>query len=104
VILYRCGTWSLTLKEGHRLRVFENMMLRISGPKQDEVTRKWRQMHNEELRTLFFLPSIIRKIKQRRMRWAGHVVLMGRRGTHTCYWWKGKKEDTTRKTKTKVGG
>jgi hypothetical protein len=66
------------IKGGHRLRVFENMMLTISGPKMDEVAGKWRQLQNEELRTLYFLPSIIRMIKQRRMRWAGHVVLMGR--------------------------
>jgi hypothetical protein len=59
----------------HRLRVFENRMLRRKfGPKKDEVTRGWRKLHNEELRGLYFSPSIIRIIKSRRMKWAGHVV------------------------------
>jgi hypothetical protein len=58
--------------------VFENRVLRrIFGPKRDEVTGEWRKLHNEELRDLYFLPSIIRIIKSRRMRWAGHVTRMG---------------------------
>jgi hypothetical protein len=69
VILYGCETWSLTLNEAHRLRVFENRVLwRIFGPKRDEVTEEWRKLHNEELRDLYSLPSIIRIIKLRRMR------------------------------------
>jgi hypothetical protein len=78
-----CGSvWveicSLTLREEHRLRVFENRVLRrIFGPKRDEVTREWRKLHNEELRDLYSSPSIIRIIKSRRMRWAGHVAGMG---------------------------
>jgi hypothetical protein len=60
---------SLTLKEEHRLREFENRVLRrISGPKRDEVTREWRKLHTEELRDLYSSPSIIRIIKSRRMR------------------------------------
>jgi hypothetical protein len=78
VILYGCETWSLTLKKEHRLRVFENKVLRrIFGPKRDEVTGEWRKLHNEELRDLYSSPCIIRLIKPRRMRWAGHVARMG---------------------------
>jgi hypothetical protein len=75
VILYGCETWSLTLKEEHRLRVFENKVLRrIFGPKRDEVMGRWRKLHNEELCDLYSSPSIVRIIKSRRMRWAGHVA------------------------------
>jgi hypothetical protein len=72
VILYGCETWSLTLREEHRLRMFENKVLRrIFRPKRDEVTGGWRKLHNEELRDLYSSSSIIRIIKSRRMRWAG---------------------------------
>jgi hypothetical protein len=82
VVLYGCETWSQTLREEHRLRVFENRVLRrIFGPKRDEVTEEWRKLHNEGLHDLYSSPSIIRIIKVRRMRWAGHVARMGRRGT-----------------------
>jgi hypothetical protein len=78
VVLYGCETWSLTLREKHRLRVFENRVLRgIFGPKRDEVTGEWRNLHNEELRDLYSSPSIIRIIKSRRLRLAGHVARMG---------------------------
>jgi hypothetical protein len=77
VVLYGCETWSLTLREEHRLRVFENRVLkRIFGPKRVEVTGEWRKLHNEELRDLYSSPSIIRIVKLRRMRWAGHVARM----------------------------
>jgi hypothetical protein len=70
---------SLTLREEHRLRVFENRVLRtIFGLKRDEVTGGWRKLHNEELHGLYSSPSIVRVIKARRMRGAGHVALMGR--------------------------
>jgi hypothetical protein len=78
VVLYGCDTWSLTLREENRLRVFENRVLRrIFGPKRDEVTGEWRKLHNEELRNLYSSPDIIRQVKSRRMRWAGHVARMG---------------------------
>jgi hypothetical protein len=77
VVLYGCETWSLTLRKDHRLRVFENRMLRIVGPKRDEVTGEWRKLHNEELRDLYSLPSVIRIIKSRRTRWTGHVARRG---------------------------
>jgi hypothetical protein len=68
----------LTLREEHRLRVFENRVLRrIFGPKRDEVTGDWRKLHKEGLRDLYSSPSIIRIIKSRRMRWAGHLARMG---------------------------
>jgi hypothetical protein len=77
-VLYGCETWSLTLREEHRLRVFENRVLkRIFGPKRDEVTGEWRRLHNEELNDLYSSPNIIRMIKLRRMSWAGHVACMG---------------------------
>jgi hypothetical protein len=69
------------LREEHKLRVFENRVLRrIFGPKRDEVTGEWRKLHNEELRDLYSSPSIIRIIKSWRMRWAGHVARMGEKG------------------------
>jgi hypothetical protein len=78
VVLYWCETWSLTLREEHRLRVFENSFLRkIFGPKRDDVTEEWRKLHNEELHNLYSSPDIIRQVKSRRMRWAGHVARMG---------------------------
>jgi hypothetical protein len=76
--LYGCITWSLTLREEHRLRVSENRVLRrIFGPKGNEVTEGWRKLHNEELHNLYSSPSIIRMIKTRRMKWAGHVARIG---------------------------
>ncbi|KAJ4442239.1 hypothetical protein ANN_12105 [Periplaneta americana] len=78
VVLYGCETWTLTLREEHRLKVFENKVLRkISVAKRDEVTGEWRKLHNTELHALYSSPDIIRNIKSRRLRWAGHVARMG---------------------------
>jgi len=78
VVLYGCETWSLTLREERRLRIFENRMLRrIFGPKRDEVTGEWRKLHNEDLNVLYFSRNIVRAIKSKRMRWVGHVARMG---------------------------
>ena len=84
IAIYRCETWSLTLREERRLRVFENRVLRrVFGPKRDEVIGEWRKVHNEELNDLYSLPNIVRVVKSRRMRWAGHVARMGEdRGVH----------------------
>jgi hypothetical protein len=90
VVLYGCETWSLTLKEEHRLRVFEyRIVRRVFGPKRDEVTGEWRKLHIEELHILYSSPGIIRQIKSRRMRWAGHVAL--RRENCTRFWWESPK-------------
>jgi hypothetical protein len=79
VVLYGCETWSLTLREEYRLRGFENRVLRgIFGPKRDEVTGEWRKLHSGELHNLYLSPDIVRQIKSRRMRWAGHVARMGK--------------------------
>jgi len=78
VVLYGCEAWSLTLREERKLRVFENMVLRrIFGPRRDEVMGEWRKLHNEELNDLYSSTNIVRVIKSRRMRWAGHVARMG---------------------------
>ena len=78
VVLYGCEAWSLTAREEKKLRVFENMVLRrIFGPRRDGVTGEWRRLHNEELNGLYSSPNIVRVIKSRRMRWAGHVARKG---------------------------
>jgi hypothetical protein len=81
--------------------VFENMVLRrIFGPKRDEVTAGWRNLHNEEPHNLYSSLSIIRIIKSRKMRWLGHVARMGIRGMHIGYsCGKARRKETTTKTK-----
>ena len=90
VVLYGYETWSLTLREERRLRVSENRVLRrIFVSKRDEVTEGWRKLHNEELNDMYSLPNIVRGIKSRKIRWAGHVAGMGVRWgeVHTGVWW-----------------
>jgi hypothetical protein len=78
VVIYGCETWSLTLREEYKRRMFENRVLRrIFGPKRDGVTGGWRKLHNEEVHTLYSSPSIIRIIKSKRMKGADHVERMG---------------------------
>ena len=78
LVLYGCETWSLTLREERKPRVFENMVLRrIFGPRRNEVTGEWRRLHKEELNDLYSSPNIVRVITSRRMRWIGHVAHMG---------------------------
>jgi hypothetical protein len=83
-----CETWSLTVREEHKLRVFEKSVLRrILWPEKDKVKGKWRKLHSEKLKDLYSSPIIIQVIKSRRMRWAGHVARMGGRGeVHTGFW------------------
>ena len=88
IVLYGCETWSLTLREERRLRVFENRGLRRTfGPKRDKVTREGRKLHNEELNDMYSTPNVVRVIISRRMRWAGHVTRMGRGEAYTGFWW-----------------
>jgi hypothetical protein len=92
VVLYGCETWSLTLREEHRLMVFETRVLRrIFGRKRDEVTGEWKKLHSEKLHILYSSPIIIRQIKSRRLRWAGHVARMGEE-RNVCKVLKGKPE------------
>jgi len=82
----------LLLRKERKLRVFENMLLRrIFGPRRDEVTGEWKRLHNEELNDLYSSPNIVRVIKWRRMRWAGHVARMGE-GRGVCRVLVGKPE------------
>ena len=80
VVLYGSETWSLTLKEERRLRIFENRVQRtIFVSKRDDVTREWRRLRNKEFYALYSSPNIIRLIRSRRMGWAEHVACMGKR-------------------------
>jgi hypothetical protein len=75
------------MREERRLRVFENGVLRIFGPKRDKVRREWRKLHNEELHDLYSSPNILRVMKSRRTGWVRHVVRMGRRKAYTGFCW-----------------
>jgi hypothetical protein len=91
VVLYGCETWSLILREEHRLRIFENRVLRrIFGPKREE-DGSWTKLHNDELHSLYSSPNIVRVIKLRRMSWTGHVARMGGGEVFTGFWLGGPK-------------
>jgi hypothetical protein len=96
-------TWSLTLREEYRLKVFENRMLRrMFEPKKDEIIDSCKTLHNEKLRNLYFLTNIIEMIKSRSMRWAGKEALMGKkRNACSAFGGKARRKDTTRKTRGK---
>ena len=80
VVFYGCETWSLTLREERRMRVFETrMMRRMFGPKRDKIPGEWRKLYKEELSDFYSSPNIVHVSKSRRLRWAGHVALMGER-------------------------
>jgi hypothetical protein len=100
VVPYGRETWYLTIRKEHRLRVFENRVLRrIFGPKRDEVTGGWRKPYNEELHNLYSSPN--RMIKSRRMRWLGQVARMvEKRNAYRILVGKPEGKETTRKTKT----
>jgi hypothetical protein len=87
VVLYRCETWSLTLREECRLRVFGNRVLRrIFGANRDKIRGEWKRIHNKELYDLYLSPNIIWVI-QSRIRWAGHLAWTGKGEMHTRFWW-----------------
>ena len=93
VVLYGCETWSLTLREGRKLRVFENMVFRrIFGPGRDEVTGEWRRLHNAELNDLYSSLNIVQVIKSRRMGWPGHVARMSEERDCIGSWWGNRRE------------
>jgi hypothetical protein len=80
VVLYGCETWPLTLREERRLKVSDNrVQRRIFGRRRNEVTGEWRKLYNGEINDLYSTPNIVRVIKSRKMRLAGHVVRMGNR-------------------------
>ena len=99
VVLYGCETWSLTLREERKLWVFESMVSRrIFGPRRDEVTGEWRRLYNEELNDLYSSLNIVRVIKSRRIRWAGHVTRMGEERGCIGSWWGNRGKEPTGET------
>jgi hypothetical protein len=99
LVLYGCETWSLTLREEHKQKVFENRVLIIFSPKRDEMVRGWRKLH-DDLYSVYSSPNVIRTIMPRGMGGARYVARMERKGMHVGYWWESQKERTSRKTKT----
>jgi hypothetical protein len=99
IVLYGCETWSLTLEEENRLRIFANRVFRKRfGPKRDEDV-SWRKLHNDKLHSLYSSPSIVRVIKSRQLRWAGNGARMGEgRGVYRVFGWEARRQETTGKT------
>jgi hypothetical protein len=99
VVLCGCETWSLAYREEHRVRLYENRVLRrIFEPKWDEITGEWRKIHNKELNHMYPWPKVIRVIKSRRKRWVWHIALVvERRGAYRV-WWGHIRKQTSRKT------
>jgi hypothetical protein len=89
-VLYGCDIWSLTLRDEHRLRVLENRVLRRIF--EQKGTGGWRKLHNEELNCLYSSPDIIRSIKSRKLKRAGHVASMGKKRNAIVFWWESQKE------------
>ena len=85
----------MILREERKLRVFENMVLRIFGPRRHEVTGEWRRLHNEELNDLYCSPNIVWVIKSRRMRWVGHVARIGDERGRIGSCWGNRREGAT---------
>jgi len=82
------------LREERKLKVLVNRVLgRIFGPRRDKVTGEWRRLHNEELNDLYSAPNIVRVIKSRRVRWAGHVARMGEERGCIGSWWGNRREE-----------
>jgi hypothetical protein len=103
-VLYGCETLALASRDEHKLRVFENMVLRtISGPKRDKVLGEWRKLHNAELHNMYSYSRIIRQIKAKRMRWVGHVAHMQQERKVTRFWWESLKETHHLKSEAKMG-
>jgi len=99
VLMYGCQTWSLTLREERRLRVFENRVLRrIFGPKRDVVTGQWRRLHNEELNDPYFSPNIV-WVNKPRIKLAGNVARMGGKRYTQYFGGETRGKETTRNTK-----
>jgi hypothetical protein len=97
VVLYGCETWSLTLREEHRLRVFENRALRVFGPQREE-DGLWRKLDNDELHNLYSSYNIVRVIKSRRMRWAEHVARKRGGRCSEGFYWEVRREEAACKT------
>jgi hypothetical protein len=100
-----CETWSLILREEIRLRVFENrVLMRIFGHKRDKVTGEWGKLHSEELNNLYCSPNIVRVMKSRRMRWAGHVARRGEERRVQGFGEETSRKETTWKAQALMGG